>query len=546
MADITINEKDKKKTITLFTASKDTVYTIKKKKYPPVIIKPIDDKKSMMYLKDDNGQLIEVGEISADVTKAEEEINKFFEIEMKYAEAEEKNAEIKALFEKAKALSIDSGAQDLIKLQQKVTEQLKPVHIATEEATKGVIEQLQGQTESLKKVTDQLKDIFADIPKNYFSAVTELFGAVSKAIEEHPVFAIYIEELDKLSQEEQYKGIDFSDTHIEYLDEEHKIEADTPKNKALHEAYRRAVERYEKGQGKQKQAIVKVEKKRSPATVIPVDKINRNVWKGIEETDPNGQINFQFLTGKQGKKYRGIEPLVTYSLDFSSLEESLPIVKKLTSFDKRVMVAVGALFNAGNSTITLTDIYHKMGNAETKRPNSTDLKKINESLTKQLKAHLKIDNYEEERAGLKYPRFKYDSTLLQFERVTAEIDGKITEGAIHFFREPPLLSFAKGRGQITTVKNAVLESPLPKTDKNLKIDDYLIEEISFMKVNKAFSNKILFSTLFEACGLVGDKNPARIKDTIKEYLTHYKKTAFIKNFEIKKDYILITVDTEKK
>jgi len=550
MADITIDgqakeqpteEKKGGKTINLKAAA-DTAMMIERKDFPPVIVKPVDEKISRLYIKTGDGELKQIGEVPADILTAEEEINNLVKAIKTEKEADSLLQATKKLQDSVTEQLKDLPIEKIKQATKPITEQIEAISETAKAATKGVIEQIREQTAEMQKTAEVINNIIENMSKNSFSAVTELFGTVSKVIEKHPIFALYIEELEKISQEEEYKGIDLTSRGIEYLDEEHTIEADTPKNRALHEAYRRAVERYEKEQDAQKKAVVKVEKKSSPSTMIPIDKINRNVWKGIEETETNGQINFQFLTGKQGKRYKnGIEPLVTYSLDFSSLEERLPIVKKLTSFDKRVMVAVGALYNAGNTTQTLTDIYHKMGYGENKRPNSKDLEKINDSLTKQLKAHLRIDNMEEERAGLNYPKYKYDSTLLQFERVTAEIDGKTTEGAVHFFREPPLLDFARGRGQITTVKNAVLESPLPKTDKNLKIDDYLIEEISFMKRSTKFSNKIMFNTLFEACGLVGDKNPARIKATIKEYLDHYKRTAFIEGYEVKKDYILIKI-----
>ena len=104
--------------------------------------------------------------------------------------------------------------------------------------------------------------------------------------------------------------------------------------------------------------------------------------------------------------------------------------------------------------------------------------------------------------------------------------------SIHIFREPPLISFAKQRNQLTTVEIKLLQSPVSKTDSNLLIDDYLLTRISRMKNGRSkSSNKILYQTVFDNCNIGTSKQKSRAKGTIKRYLEHYKSCGLFKKYE---------------
>ena len=157
----------------------------------------------------------------------------------------------------------------------------------------------------------------------------------------------------------------------------------------------------------------------------------------------------------------------------------MKITKKLTQFDKRVYIAISALFNEGNKVISLTQIHRTMGNE--KRPSKEQLEKINNSITKMTGARITLDNSKEIKANYGYDKFIYDGSLLPLERGAAVVNGQLADAAIHIFREPPAMSFAKQRKQITTLDIKLLQSPLNKTESNLLIDDYLIERIARAK-----------------------------------------------------------------
>lgn len=266
----------------------------------------------------------------------------------------------------------------------------------------------------------------------------------------------------------------------------------------------------------------------------PLDKLNANVWTLLKDAEQTGQL--VFAAEKRGSK----QPAdIIYSINFDEIENEVVVTKKLTAFDKRCYIATSALFNNGFNLITVAQIYVAMGNSG--RPSATDIKKINESLTKMRAAHIYINNESENSLYPKYNKFVYDSSLLPMERISAVVNGQTVDGAIHLFREPPLTTFAKDRKQITTLSRQLLQSPLSKTDINLQIDDYLIERISHIKKSKGkLSSKLLYKTIFEKTNIKTRNQKMRGKEKISKYLTHYKKCNFIKSFRTESDGVTIS------
>jgi hypothetical protein len=159
-------------------------------------------------------------------------------------------------------------------------------------------------------------------------------------------------------------------------------------------------------------------------------------------------------------------------------------------------------------------------------------------------AKILFDNKAEVDALDGYPHFKYDGPLLPFERITAIVGGQISEGAIKLFREPPLMSFAKQRHQVTTIDVKLLQSPISKTDANLLIDDYLIERISKAKKGKGSSCKILFKTLYERTNITTKKQKQRAPEKIIKYLNYYQQQEFIKRYTMQPDGIIVYFEGE--
>lgn len=267
--------------------------------------------------------------------------------------------------------------------------------------------------------------------------------------------------------------------------------------------------------------------KRADIIEYPLDKPNSIIWNLLEQ-DTKGQIAFHM------EKKGSTTPLYAYyAINFDKLED-VRITKRLTPFDKRVYIAISALFNAGNHIITLSQIYYAMGGTSD-RPNGRTIQKINTSVSKMRKADIFLDNAKEA-AVYNYSHFEYDGPLLPIERVTEAINGKVSNAAIHLFREPPMMTFAKLRKQITTLNVKLLQSPVDKTDANLQLEDLLLERIGHNK-RQGKSFVIKFEWIFEKINIEGKtekekKARQRLPNKIKAYLTYYSQEGFIKSFKI--------------
>ena len=270
----------------------------------------------------------------------------------------------------------------------------------------------------------------------------------------------------------------------------------------------------------------------------PLDKPNTKIWNLLEDAE-DGQLSFDIITSpKKAKK----ETTVFYSIDFGSLEQSdgITIAKRLDPFDKRVYLAAAAHYNAGNDIISETQIYKLMG--YTGRPAAATIEKIHNSLAKMRAATINLKNDNELAAGMKYDAFSYDGSLLPFERVTAYINGQICEAAVHLFREPPMVTFARQRNQITSLKRDLLETPLSKTDASLRLEDYLIERIAHMKSAEGKTvryRKILYSTLYKECNITEKKQRQRLPEKLDRLLNYWKSRYFIAGYAFLDDGVKI-------
>lgn len=287
-------------------------------------------------------------------------------------------------------------------------------------------------------------------------------------------------------------------------------------------------------------AIPRLMVKKVDAMGFPLDKPNSKIWKQLEEAETNGQFQLMIETTRKGGKEN--EALIYYALSFEAAEKrGIKITKRLTPKEKRLYCLADSLYRAGNPIFTATQLY-KIGN-NNRRPNAKDIKEINDLLDKMSYAHITVDNSTEAAAYANYKRFQYDGALLPFERVRAYENGVLVESAIHLFREPPMMTFARERGQVTAIPVKVLDSPISKTDANIALEDYLLERISHIKNPKSkVPNKILYSTIYENCDITTAKQRSRLPGRVERYLKHYKECDFIKGYVMGEDGV--TVYTE--
>lgn len=295
----------------------------------------------------------------------------------------------------------------------------------------------------------------------------------------------------------------------------------------------------------------------------PLDKVNRTIWQLFEEHHTGGQIALR--TQKHGS---GEKVLIYYSVNFDEellAQQGVKITKRLSPFDKRAYAAAGGLYaEKQGAAFTYTELYRAMG--YTGKPGTSDLEKIATSITKMNGAHIYVNNRAEIAANYKYPRFVYDGSLLPMERISAIVNGSVTDAAVHLLREPPMLTFARDRKQITTIGLGVLQTPLSKTEANLALEDYMIERISEAKnkrnalakqikrrcrteqdrIDKAQKEqelnaplRIIYETIYENVGITTKMQKTRAPAKIIRLLSHYKQCGYISDFCEEKDGVTI-------
>lgn len=264
--------------------------------------------------------------------------------------------------------------------------------------------------------------------------------------------------------------------------------------------------------------------------MYPLDKVNACIWSLLEA---GSHDRVPIGVEKKGSRK---EINILYSINFDDLGENLQISKKLTQYDKRVYIAAAGLYNAGNEVITLHQIYTAMGG--TGNPSNDQREKISTAITKMQSARISVDNSMEATA-YNYEKFVYSSYLLPIERVKRIVNGNLVEEAIHLFREPPLMTFARQRKQITTIPIRLLNSPLSKTDLNLAIEDYLLERIARAKDGHS-SCKILYKTICDKAGAVNVRQQQRVPERVERYLAHCAKEGFIASFKTAADGVTIS------
>ena len=271
----------------------------------------------------------------------------------------------------------------------------------------------------------------------------------------------------------------------------------------------------------------------------PIDKPNNNLWRDFYQCDANGQISFKFDVSTASDKKKGNQALILYSITFDNINENLKITKTLEPYDKRVYIAAASLYNAGNTVISIAQIYNAMG-ADGK-PGKADREKIYKSMCKLMAAQMTLSNLGETQTHKGRAQFDYKGALLQAELMQARINGQIIESAFHLFREPPLISFARERKQITTFERKILQTPLNKTPQSLLIEDYLIDHITAVKSGRR-SGKVLFSTIYDNAGIKTKMQRSRAPEKIRQLLTYWKEQAFINDFIEDTDGVTVIVD----
>ena len=273
-----------------------------------------------------------------------------------------------------------------------------------------------------------------------------------------------------------------------------------------------------------KDLLPQIKAKKITELQYPIDKVNASLWGLIPVNETTALKAESDRDGKKGK-----QASIYVLLDFDELD-GVRISRQLTSYDKRVFIAVANLRAQGHDTITAWQVYNAMGGAS--HPKKDTIEKIIQSIETLSKCRVTIDNTEEAKLYTRYDRVKATFYLLPTEICSGYAKGIIVENAIKVLEIPKLFTFAEQRGQLTTVPLRLFKSPISKTKANLLLEDYLFNRIARMKNSPKITRIILLETVYQKCNVTTYKQKARLPEKIERLLQFYKDESWIKGFTI--------------
>lgn len=256
----------------------------------------------------------------------------------------------------------------------------------------------------------------------------------------------------------------------------------------------------------------------------PIDKVNSELWNCFsigENTPLKAESDKDSRKGKQASIY--------VMLDFNELD-GVKISRPLTSFDKRVFIAISNKREAGQEILTFSQIYEAMGGIS--RPDKSIRDRIIESIETMSRAIVSIDTTEENKIYPRLDKIVWESQLLHIEKVKGYSRGQITDYAIRIIETPKLYLFAKQRNQITSAPLELFESPISKTEANLSLEDYIFPRIARMRNSTKISRTILIETVCQKCNITTKKQRQRLPGKIEKYLKHYVSVGWIKAYKL--------------
>ena len=306
-----------------------------------------------------------------------------------------------------------------------------------------------------------------------------------------------------------------------------------------------------------------------------IDKISTNIFGLLENVPSDGQLRFaQTPNGKELRlpinaktdKDKDGNQLFT----FCTFVDDIPGVtlsRNLESRDEWYLTFCGAMYEDGCTVFSHSQLYKRIYG---KRPSESQIKNFRAAIDLMMRTQVEIRNdiitTNDDGAQLigdaatdrpKYPKnrrekFSYRGALLPCEIVTA-VDshtGKVIKDAIHIFRYPPTLQYARSRSEIITINADLIRVPgLSLTNTTATLYKYILTIIGRLKRQKNLPQKsrttspfITKEKLFEIChvpsGRSGETNRRRMttgKDNRKGYiptiLDYYQERGEIKSWK---------------
>lgn len=263
--------------------------------------------------------------------------------------------------------------------------------------------------------------------------------------------------------------------------------------------------------------------------IAPTDPVSHRIFSG----DLSGVPENIRISGTRAKK----QVITSVSVDFEAIENDSTIAgsKRLDRYTQAVYQAIMALWNAGNTYMTIGMIYSAMTGGKDTKLNQKQADRIIDSIRTLMKALILISAPDEHTLrGYGAVKATYSGNLITAKFVTVKIKGKRVEGAIQIFSAPIMYEYAAAKQQIATGDIALLDAPINKTPENIILIDYLRRRVDMLPDART-DNRIRYAAVYETLGISGSdattKNRKyRVRDYITKTLTYWKERGYIRDF----------------
>lgn len=277
-----------------------------------------------------------------------------------------------------------------------------------------------------------------------------------------------------------------------------------------------------------KESIIADNDKKPTALTMANTKLSNALFD--EQKDFTNLVNVVVSNEKAKKKIR-----VPTQVFLSAEEmEGVEIPQKITAYDRAVHDGVCSIIVEGETmTATNRQIYEAMTGKSTTSPQA--LGHITRSLNKMNRTKVSFDYTEQANAkGKKCDKIVHRANIIDFEEVEVVFNKTQSVHGYKFLSIPILHRYATAVGQIITVSSALLDLPhVTSTEDSIILKHYLLRRIEAIKNKKNHmdSRRILFKTMFDYCGINGDRVQLRRKrEVVFAILQDWKDMRYIKNF----------------
>lgn len=231
-------------------------------------------------------------------------------------------------------------------------------------------------------------------------------------------------------------------------------------------------------------------------------------------TEIDGQLTLNTIYTTKGGE--DIAVMSYYNFNEKELNANGITSREFTDFDYFVAMTCNNLFMEGNKIVSLTKIWHEMGNP--KNPNPQQLQALRKSLIKGMTTIITISNIEVLKAWKididsgTYKNIKSPVMPIMLKEEKSRANGNIIVETVYIYALSPFIVVAEPLNQITTWDKAILRLyPGSRSGRYWRVMRYLMREIAWIRNDSSRAPKI---TIDHLCASVGDKTRADKQRTL--------------------------------